>query len=167
MALTPIGQNTKSLIDLAKENTFSDSLPTERTWIRAATISSENWNALRPFQFIICEAQGNDVYRRKAGKGNVFTLPIPPEALDISTQFAINTTATMSGGIIEEHAGIVFKMVNISGTMGVLFGKEEAVIAKQSPFVESIFAGVVTNARNTATVARIIFRELCAIKEDS
>lgn len=153
MALTPLGQDTsKTLIDLSKENDFGEQLPTEKTWIRTSTISSDFWNQSRPYQFIVCEAQGNDVYRKKAGRGWQFTLPIPPEALDISTQFAINTTATM-GGIVEEHAGIRFKMINISGTTGVLFGKDEAKVPVQSPFIETIFAGTINQARNTASIA--------------
>lgn len=153
MPLTPIGQDTsKTLIDLSKENTFGDQLPTEKTWIRTSTISSDFWNQSRPYQFIVVEAQGNDVYRKKSGKGWSFTLPIPPESLDISTMFAIAVDATM-GGIVEQHNGIKFKMINISGTTGVLFGKDEAAVPVQSPFIETIFAGTINQATQTATLA--------------
>jgi hypothetical protein len=51
-------------------------------------------------------------------KGWVFTLPITPQQLSITDQFAINTTATMRG-VVEEHNGVKFKMISASGTTGI------------------------------------------------
>lgn len=48
----------------------------------------------------------------------VFTLPITPQQLSITDQFAINTTATMRG-IVEEHNGVKFKIISASGTTGI------------------------------------------------
>jgi hypothetical protein len=48
----------------------------------------------------------------------VFTLPITPQQLSITDQFAINTTATMRG-VVEEHNGIKFKIISASGTTGI------------------------------------------------
>lgn len=48
----------------------------------------------------------------------VFTLPITPQQLSITDQFAINTTATMRG-VVEEHNGVKFKTISASGTTGV------------------------------------------------
>jgi hypothetical protein len=47
-----------------------------------------------------------------------FRLPITPQQLQITDQFAINTTATMRG-IVEEHNGVKFKMISASGTTGI------------------------------------------------
>jgi len=47
-----------------------------------------------------------------------FTLPITPQQLQITDQFAINTSATMRG-IVEEHNGVKFKMIAASGTTGI------------------------------------------------
>ena len=47
-----------------------------------------------------------------------FTLPITPQQLSITDQFAINTTATMRG-VVEEHNGVKFKMISASGTTGI------------------------------------------------
>jgi len=47
-----------------------------------------------------------------------FVLPITPQQLSITDQFAINTTATMRG-IVEEHNGVKFKMIQASGTTGI------------------------------------------------
>jgi len=46
------------------------------------------------------------------------TLPITPQQLSITDQFAINTTATMRG-IVEEHNGVKFKIISAQGTTGV------------------------------------------------
>lgn len=48
----------------------------------------------------------------------VFTLPITPQQLSVTDQFAINTTATMRG-VVEEHNGVKFKMISASGTTGI------------------------------------------------
>jgi len=47
-----------------------------------------------------------------------FRLPITPQQLSISNQFAINTSATLRG-IVEEHGGTKFKMISMVGTFGV------------------------------------------------
>lgn len=46
------------------------------------------------------------------------TLPITPQQLKITDQFAINTSATMRG-IVEEHNGVKFKTISASGTTGI------------------------------------------------
>jgi hypothetical protein len=46
------------------------------------------------------------------------TLPITPQQLKITDQFAINTSATMRG-IVEEHNGVKFKTITASGTTGI------------------------------------------------
>jgi hypothetical protein len=53
-----------------------------------------------------------------ASKKWQITLPITPQQLSITDQFAINTTATMRG-IVEEHNGVKFKMISASGTTGI------------------------------------------------
>jgi hypothetical protein len=59
--------------------------------------------------------------RFSIGGGSIdwqFTLPITPQQLQITDQFAISTTATMRG-IVEEHNGVKFKMISASGTTGI------------------------------------------------
>jgi hypothetical protein len=45
-------------------------------------------------------------------------LRIPPQNITISTQYAAQVSAT-NRGILEEHNGVVFRMINITGTTGV------------------------------------------------
>jgi len=47
-----------------------------------------------------------------------FILPITPQQLSVTNQFAINTTATMRG-VVEEHNGVKFKIIQASGTTGI------------------------------------------------
>lgn len=47
-----------------------------------------------------------------------FNLPITPQQLSITDQYAISTSATLRG-ILEEHNGVKFKLISASGTMGV------------------------------------------------
>ncbi len=47
-----------------------------------------------------------------------FILPITPQQLSITDQFAINTTATMRG-VVEEHNGVKFKIITAAGTTGI------------------------------------------------
>lgn len=46
------------------------------------------------------------------------TLPITPQQLSVTDQFAINTSATMRG-VVEEHNGVKFKIIQASGTTGI------------------------------------------------
>ena len=85
-----------------------------------------------------------------------FYLPIPPEQMTLSTPWAIVTTPTL-GGIIEEHNGSPIRMLQISGTTGVLplRGNPQANINIGS--FQGIFAGTLqgVNQVNVALQAFI------------
>jgi len=68
-------------------------------------------------------------------------LPITPQMLRISDQFAINTSATMRG-IVEEHNGVKFKMIQASGTTGI-WNQRPSIggIPKAPTALGSIFGG--------------------------
>lgn len=71
----------------------------------------------------------------------VFELPISPQQLNIQDMFAINTSATLRG-VIEEHNGVKFKMINASGTLGVWPQRSSVVKPPSSPNVlQSVFGG--------------------------
>lgn len=109
-----------------------------------------NWNRQFPYQLIIVKKEG-DKYRQFYP----FTLPIPPENMTISMPFAINTIVTL-GGIVEEHNGAPLRMINFTGTTGVLPLK--GITPQTSTFpasgAESLFAGTISAARNVANSAR-------------
>lgn len=145
----PLGTDAqKSLVELAKENGLPPVQPTEKVWLRTASIAAGNWNAIQPYQLIVVEQGPDGSYRQKAGPGIwKFTLPIPPDGLSFEMPFASQVRATM-GGVIEENNGAPFRMINLRGSFGVVFGKDVAPSLKPASFVESVFAGTITQAQN-------------------
>jgi len=79
----------------------------------------------------------------------VIQLPITPQQLNITDQFAINTAATLRG-VMEEHNGVKFKMINANGTFGVWAARPSADTAPQtSPTVlQSVFGGTISAFNN-------------------
>lgn len=106
-------------------------------WHRAE-IDGTRWNKSYPYQLLILE-KTSDGYRRGSGQ---FTLPIPPQALSISTPFAISTTVTL-GGVIEEHNGAPIRNISFQGTTGVAPLRGIGETLKQANVLQGIFAGTV------------------------
>jgi hypothetical protein len=76
----------------------------------------------------------------------IFTLPITPQQLNITDQYAINTSATLRG-IIEEHGGIRFKNITASGTMGVWpFRTEISHNESSNSTLSALFGGTIESA---------------------
>jgi hypothetical protein len=110
-------------------------------------IDPDRWNKLYPYRLLVIDvskpgkprvvgAGGGsrfggslDPIPKEKGIGYVISqvatpgawecvLPITPQQLRISDQYAINTSATMRG-IVEEHNGLKFKTITASGTTGI------------------------------------------------
>lgn len=111
-----------------------------------AKIDGVRWNKAYPYQLILLEKTDTG-YRRGSAQ---FTLPIPPQAISISTPFAISTTVTL-GGIVEEHNGAPLKTITFSGTTGVHPLKGTGETLKQAGVVQSILAGTITAISNTVS----------------
>lgn len=78
------------------------------------------WDKMFPYQLIVVDVGidgENKIYSVHGGA--IFTLPIPPESLVISTPFAMSTTVTL-GGIVEESNGMPIKMLQFRGSFGYL-----------------------------------------------
>lgn len=61
------------------------------------------------------------LYRASLGSGDnksVFEFPITPQLMNITTPYAIESLAS-SNGVVEEHAGVYFKMIQLAGTFGI------------------------------------------------
>ncbi|CAM6004852.1 unnamed protein product [Sphagnum balticum] len=91
----------------------------------------------------------------------IFSLPITPQQLNITDQFAIDTSATLRG-VAEQHNGVKFKIINAQGTMGVWAARESVTKPPTTPgLIQSFFGGTlnaigslvssVTSVINTAT----------------
>ena len=99
----------------------------------------------------IFSTEGKNIIINFIPLGNqwIFRLPITPQQLSITDQFAINTSATLRG-VIEEHSGVRFKMIQASGTMGV-WTQRSSVVSPPAPtsIVQSLFGGTIEAAANT------------------
>lgn len=81
-------------------------------------------------------------------KSWVFRLPITPQQLTITDQFAINTSATLRG-ILEEHNAVKFKLISASGTMGLWAQRSSVTVPVDPPTgLLSVFAGTIESATN-------------------
>lgn len=127
-------------------------------------IKPDRWDQLFPYRLLVIDTKKNNQIvngtpqsELKVTKDNgkttlhfvplgnqwVFSLPITPQQLNITDQFAINTSATLRG-VIEEHSGVKFKMISASGTMGVWPFRESIVTPPGSPsLVQSVFGGTI------------------------
>ena len=138
------------------------------------TIEPDRWDQLFPYRIMVIDsANGNSIVGGTVGAkisviGSrsdatlsfktldnqwVFTLPITPQQLSITDQYAINTSASLKG-VLEEHSGLRFKLISAAGTMGVWPSRESITDPPASPTVlESIFGGTIQNAQNVINQA--------------
>lgn len=144
-------------------------------------IEAERWNQLFPYRLLVIDTLNNNRPVGNGGAVNnannngvvalvkgaqqgtstlsftpfanswVFNLPIGPQQLSITDQYAINTSATLRG-VLEEHNGVKFKIINASGTMGVWSSRPSVTNPPQSPNVlQSVFGGTISAATDLAT----------------
>ena len=110
------------------------------------SLNGERWNKQYPYQLIVVE-KGEAGWKRSNLQWQ-YTLPIPPQTLDIDMPVAINVSATL-GGIVEEHNGAPFRMISLNGTTGVLplRGEKQSSTLNNS-IVNTIFAGTISAVSN-------------------
>jgi hypothetical protein len=125
----------------------SDPSNADSAFWKPIAIDPDRWNKFYPYRLLVVDVSkpgkpqvvgGNSFSRfggsitttpKERGLNYVITqtanpgswecvLPITPQQLRISTQYSINTSATMRG-IVEEHNGVKFKMISASGTTGI------------------------------------------------
>jgi len=113
-------------------------------FFQAPLIKGENWNGFFPYRLMVIDittkevVNGGDAVPAEAsvtrkedsttilvepiGNSWIFNFPITPQTLSVLDPFAIRTSSTLQG-ILEEHNGVKFKIINLSGTMGVWPGR--------------------------------------------
>lgn len=159
MAFQPPAPYTPSnFLDAVQQNQLPPVQDTEKLYPRPTAISGQRWNAAFPYQLIVVDRSPDGTYTPKtsdAGTSWIFSLPIPPEAMTVSMPFAITTSVTL-GGFIEEHGGAPVRMISLSGSTGVLFGRGTAPAPAALPGGPSIFGGTIAAASATAQAASII-----------
>jgi len=141
----------------------------------ALNIDGSRWNRLCPYRLLVIDvSQGNRIVNGKssiavqitqtAGQDYIMTqvpinktweynFPITPQSISITDQFAINTTATMRG-VVEEHNGVKFKNITMSGTTGILpFKPTIAGVPKQPSILGSVFGNTLESFSRVAKQA--------------
>lgn len=135
-------QSVTQITDWAHSNRPAPVQTSDKTWYRNESISGGNWNGLFPYQLLVVDQKGDGSYVQRLGANGAFafTLPIPPEAFSISMPFAIQADVTL-GGYMEHHNGAPVRMITMSGTTGVSFGRGAAPLPPSFDFRNSVFAG--------------------------
>jgi len=103
------------------------------------TIDKDRWDKIYPYRFLVINVEdGNRIVggtstadaidvRVQIDSSSIvaeavnkweFRLPLTPEQISVTDQYAINTSATFRG-ILEEHNGVKFKMISAQGTTGL------------------------------------------------
>jgi hypothetical protein len=163
----------------SKVSGFASPLPWQShkdRWFNSIAILTDRWDQLFPYRLIVIDSyHGNRPVNGTAqvkttitegdasikftplGHQWIFTLPITPQQLSITDQYAIATTATLRG-VLEEHNGVKFKMINVSGTMGVWPYRTDVTKPPSSPsLIQSVFGGTIEAAGSALTqVAHVI-----------
>lgn len=118
-------------------------------------IEAQRWNQVFPYQLFLVKrgADGSYVRQDETALKWVFTLPFPPESLSISMPFAISGRVTQ-GGYVEEHNGAPIRMIQLSGTTGILPMRPSAPTVQSQNLAQAIFAGTIQQAKRVATSAR-------------
>ncbi len=126
-------------------------------WIQGP-IDLSRWNKLFPYQLLVVRAvaDGNGGVSYAAEPGWQYTFPIPPEGISFGVPFAINVQATQ-GGIVEEHNGAPFRVIQLRGTTGVLPGRGRADQPATASFPAAIIGGTLAQLGRAAADAQSTF----------
>lgn len=140
--------------------------PSTSSFFPPVYIDPTRWDALYPYRLLVVDTtnfnaivggnlnQANPYVGKADGDSYiinftpiqnrwVFVLPITPQQLNITDQFAIATTATLRG-VVEEHNGVKFKTITASGTTGVWPYRESVTHSPTSPgLIRSLFGGTI------------------------
>lgn len=150
-------------------------------------IKTDRWDQLFPYRLLVVETSKGNPYVVGSSSGSVdlnivggkgessiitfkpvdntwiFQLPITPQQLNITDQFAIQTTPTLRG-ILEEHSGVRFKNIAASGTMGVWPYRESVTKPPASPgLIQSFLGGTVQGVTNLASSIGNVVRTITSV----
>ena len=145
-------------------------------------LDPKRWNQIYPYRLLVIDIKTKQIIAgnstngpvskiRPAGRDNTgividylrpnreweFRLPITPQQINVTDMFAISTTSTLRG-VVEEHNGVKFKILQASGTTGVWPNRPSASAEPAVPSaVEQIFSGTLSALDNLAeNINRVI-----------
>ena len=154
---TPVTIDENVVLAAIKNNTPNDVIPawtTVGSGAEALTfgdnfwpypeVQLSRWSKIFPYQLLVLQAktnsQGETTYTQVPGWQ--FTLPYPPESLMNNTQFASTVEATLNG-VFEQHNGVPFRDIQLSGSFGVLAARGTAPQLNDPGFFTTIAGGTV------------------------
>jgi len=162
--VTAVNSNTTNFVALPWEKSNISS-----KFFQSIQIDPSRWDSLFPYRLLVIDSTNNQVvYQNSGGTGLAdpaisfvtgtgsalitwntpnstwtFQLPITPQQLTITEQFAIQTSATLRG-ILEEHSGSRFKLISAQGTMGVCPYRSSVTKPSGTPgILQSVFGGTI------------------------
>jgi hypothetical protein len=148
----------------------------DSAFFRYINIAPDLWDELLPYRLLVIDATTNTIVSTGAGSTSpsnikltvtpgtgsalveflsatplwIFQLPISPQQLTIQDNYAIKTTATLRG-VMEEHSGVRFKIINAQGTMGIWPQRGSVTKPSTTPNVlQSVFGGTINAAQGVA-----------------
>lgn len=153
-------------------------------FFQSIQIDPTRWDQMFPYRLLVIDSKNNMVIFQNSGgtgladpaisfvegTGNAlitwntpnstwsFQLPITPQQLTITEQFAIQTSATLRG-ILEEHSGSRFKLINAKGTMGVWPYRSSITQGTSGTpgILQSVFGGTIAAAGSVVNqVSKVI-----------
>lgn len=86
----------------------------------SAVISPQDWYKTYPYQLMIIDKKASSGVTRNY----IYSLPIPPDALNYRMISASNVSATM-GGVVEETSETVFWNISLTGTTAIAVSRED------------------------------------------
>ncbi|MCX9024618.1 MAG: hypothetical protein OIN85_00815 [Candidatus Methanoperedens sp.] len=163
-------KDAAGIVTTKRHSVISSTLPWQAStgsinsrFFRSIDIDPGRWDQLFPYRLVVIDSETNEIvggsndsldYTVTPGTGTanitfenlngwIFVLPITPQQLNIQDQYAISTQATLRG-ILEEHSGVRFKLINIQGTLGVWPQREAINKPPGTPgVIQSLFGGTI------------------------
>jgi hypothetical protein len=140
----------------------------KEVYFKANEILGDRWDKIFPYRFVVVDsANENQIVARSSSSNSVeysirdqldsskidvvfnnawiATLPITPQGLNITTIPAVTNTPALRG-VVEEHNGVKYKMINLNCSTGIYparSGKSNSI--KASPPLATIAAGTLSS----------------------
>jgi hypothetical protein len=143
-SITTAVKNLGNTLEPSKVKGQNSSLPWANTnkkevFFTPLEIDGSRWDKIYPYRLVVIDtAKGNqvvgaaskavvDIARLQQDSATIsvtfnnfweYKLPITPQQLSYTNEYAITVTPTLRG-VLEEHGGLKFKFITLSGTFGV------------------------------------------------
>jgi len=136
--------DTLSLVNpLDKTISLANSQASNPTLFAQVGTDLDRWNQAFPYRFALWTVPPNG--GNPGPTQEYIDLPIPPEALEITTPFAINNSVTLNG-IVEQHNAFPIQSIFLRGSTGMLNRKN--VRAENTVIPNMTIVGGTLNAVN-------------------